>query len=403
MRLLRTTATRLFATAAALAASGCTFLTGVHSVSRVSVSLAPPTISINGQAVASGTAFDGSNALSGTRYNVTFESRNTGVATVNATTGLIFGVAYGSTYIVGENSGKRDSALITVRPVFARQVIIGRRTPIFRQGAINSLGATILDSIGNGIGNRAIVWTSRTPTVLTINSTGVVTPTTLGSSWVVASVDNGPGSTPAVDSVLATVTLTPVIDVRVTPNTLTIYSGQTQPFSATVTDSLQTVVTNRKVVWSTTDHGTVLSIDSISGLATPVSTGYTTGVTATVDVVPGYPLLGQKVTTVSVTVLAPTDHVHITNNNTTITTLTVATGSTTALTLVPLDVLGNTLFNRTFKLTSSNTGVATVPAISSGSTQLTAVAAGTTTITVQALDANGAPQGTAATLTVTVQ
>ena len=407
MRLLRTTATFLFATAAAFVASGCTFLTGVHPVSRVSVTVSPTIISINQQAYASGTSFDGSDALSGTRYNVTFTSRNSSVATVNATSGLILGVTNGTTYIVGENNGKKDSAMITVRPVFARQIIIGPRTPIYRLGAINTLGATILDSIGNGIGGRAIAWTSRTPAVLTINATtGVVTPLALGTSWVVASVDNGPGTSPAVDSVLTTVTLTPIINVQANPSgsNLTIYTGQTQIFTAVVTDSLQATVTNRRVVWSTSDHGTVLAIDSVSGLATPVAAGFTTGVTATVDVVPGYPLLGQRSSTVSVAVLAPTSTVRIqSSTGATITTLTVATGTTTPLSLVPLDVVGNTLYNRTFKLTSSNPAVGTVPSISSGGTQLTAVSAGTTTITVQALDANGQPQGTAATLTVTVQ
>ncbi len=401
MRPLRTTAVSLFAAAAALAGSGCTFLTGVHPVSRVSVSVSPTVISVGQQSVASGVAFDGSQALSGSRYNVTYQSRDPNIASVNATNGVIVGQKNGTTYIVGESSGKQDSALITVRPVFARQIIIGPRTPIFRQGAINSLGATVLDTVGNAIGGRAIAWVSRTPAVLSITSTGVVTPAALGTSWVVATVDNGPGATPAVDSVLTTVTLTPVIDVRVAPTNSTIYTGQTQFFTATVTDSLQAVV-NRKVVWASTNP-TILAIDSLSGLATPVTAGYTTTVTATADVVPGYPLLGQRVTTVTVAVLAPTNTVRISNASGTITTLTVATGTTTALTLTPLDAVGNTLFNRTFRVTSSNPGVATIPGVSSGSTQLTAVASGTTTITVQALDANNAPQGTAATLTVTVQ
>ncbi len=409
MRLLRTTGTLLFAAVAALAASGCTFLTGVHSVSRVTVTVSPPVISTGQTAIAFGTAFDGNTALQGnSRYNVTFTSRDARVATVNATSGLVIAVGNGSTYIIGENSGKRDSAMITVQPVQARQVIInsttGTRTPIFRVGAINGLSATIFDSTNNVLRDRAITWTARSPTVLTITNVGVVTPVAVGTSWVVASVDNGPGATPAIDSVQATVTLTPVVDIRITPTTPTIYTGQTQPFTATVTDSLQNVVT-RRVVWSTADHGTVLAIDSLSGVATPVAASpFGTSVTATVDVVPGYPLLGKRTTSTSVSVLAPTSTVRFSNSaGTTITTITVAAGSTTALTVTALDAVGNTLSNRTFRLTSSNTAVATVPAASSGGTQLSAVAAGTTTITLQALDVNGAAQGAPATLAVTVQ
>jgi len=415
MRLLRTTGTLLFAALSALAASGCSFITGVRSVSRVTVTVSPATISIGQIAIAFGTAFDGNTALTGTnsRYNVTFTSRNAAVATVNPTSGQVIGIGNGTTYIIGVNGGKQDSAMITVQPVQARQVIInsttGTRTPIFRLGALNGLNATIFDSTNNVLRDRTIAWTARTPTVLTITNVGVVTPLAVGTSWVVASVDNGPGNKPAVDSVLATVTVPPAISVRITPNNdnnyvPTVYLGQTQPFTATVTDSLRNVTT-RRVVWSTGDRGSVLAIDSLTGLATPIAaTPYNTSVTASVDVVPGYPLLGSVTSSVTVSVLAPASTVQVSNSaGTTITTITVAAGSTTALTVTALDAVKNSLFNRNFRLTSSNTAVATVPATSSGSTQLSAIATGTTTITVQALDVNGAAQGSPATLTVTVQ
>ena len=341
--------------------------------------------------------------LTASRYAISFSSRNPSIATVDASRGIIIAYANGSTYIIGESNGKRDSAQITVRPVQARQVVIGARAPIFRVGATNGIGATIYDTTNTAIGGRAIAWTSRTPTVLTITDVGVVTPLVVGTSWIVASVDNGPGTTPVVDSVLATVTPTPVTSVSITPLTPVIYTGQTLPFTATVTDSLLQAVT-RRVVWNTSDHGTVLSIDSLSGLATPVTPSpYQTTVTATVDVVPGYPAYRTLSASTNATVLAPTSNVRVQNSSgTTITSISVASGATAAITLVPLDAVGNTLYNRTFRLTSSNTGVATVPATSSASTQVTAVASGTTTVTIQALDASGNAQGNAATLAVTV-
>ncbi len=409
MRLLRTTGTLLFAAFAALAASGCTFLTGVRNVSKVTVSVSPSTISINQTAAAFGAAFDGSDALTSSRYAVTFTSRNPGVAQVNATSGLVIGVANGTTYIIGESNGKRDSAMITVRPVLARQAIINPRLPIFRVGAISGLGISIIDTLGNQLGNRAITWTSRTPGILTITNAGVVTPVSAGSAWIVASVDNGPGVDPAVDSVRATVTLAPVVDVRVTPNntnnnTPTLYVGQTLQFSTTITDSLLNVVT-RPVVWSTPSPGTLLSIDSQTGLATGIAaSSFTTTIRATVDVVPGFPTSGTRTYDVTVAVLAPADSTRLLNASfTDITTLSVAPGTTTPLNLYAIDVLRNLLSNRTFSLTSSNPGVATVPATSSGSAPITAVATGTSTITVQALDATGKSQGRKSTLAVTVQ
>ncbi|GJG85624.1 hypothetical protein tb265_08050 [Gemmatimonadetes bacterium T265] len=407
MRLLRTTGFRatgtlLTAALAAFAASACTFLTGVHSVSRVTVTVAPTTIAVNQTATAFGTAYDGNRALTGnSRYNITFSSTNQSVATVSATSGLVIGVTYGTAYIVGQNSGKRDSAMITVRPVQAKQVVISSRTPIYRVGATNTIGAAIYDSTGAGIGNRAITWTARTPTVLSISAVGVITPLTVGTTWIVASVDNGPGASPVLDSVLATVTPTPVTNISITPTAPTIYTGQTLPFTATVTDSLLNTVT-RRVIW-TSAYPTVLAIDSLTGLATPVTAGYNTTVTATVDIVPGYSTLGKRSASVTVSVLAPTANVIVRDaTGATITTITVNAGSSAALTLVARDALNNTLSGRTFNLTSSNPAVATTPATSSQSTQVTAVSSGTTTLTVQALDASGAPQGTPATVTVTV-
>ena len=409
MRLLRTTGTFLFAAIAALSTSGCTFLTGVRNVSKVTVSVSPSTISINQTAAAFGAAFDGSTALTSSRYAVTFTSRNPGIAQVNATSGLVIGVANGTTYIIGESNGKRDSAQITVRPVLARQAIINPRLPIFRVGAIAGLGISVIDTLGNSLGNRAITWLSRTPSTLTITNAGIVTPVAVGSTWIVASVDNGPGVDPAVDSVRATITLPPVVDLRVTPNntnnnTPTVYVGQTLQFTVTVIDSLLNTVT-RPVVWSTPSPGTLLTIDSQTGLATGIAASfYSTTIRATVDVVPGFPTSGTRTLDVTVAVLAPADSTRVRNTaSTDITTLSVAPGSTTAITLTAIDVLHNALSNRTFSLTSSDAGVASVAATSSGSASITAVAVGTATITVQALDATGNPQGRKSTLTVTVQ
>lgn len=403
MRLLRPLARASAAALAALAAGGCTFITGVHPVTRVAITVAPDVISIGQTSTAFGTAYDGSTVLTAARYAIAYSSRDPSIATVDASRGFIIGYKNGSTYIIGSSNGTSDSAMITVRPVQARQVVIGSRAPVFRVGATNGIGATVFDTTNTAIGGRAITWTSRTPTVLTVTNVGVVTPLAVGTSWVVASVDNGPGVTPVLDSVLATVTPTPVRSVAITPTTPVIYMGQTLPFTATVTDSLLQTV-SRPVVWSTSDRGTILAIDSLSGLATPVTPNYSTTITATVDFVPGYRAqLGTVSASTTATVLAPVNSVRVQNSaGSTITSISIASGSSAAVSLVALDAVGNTLSGRTFRLTSSNTGVVTVQSPATSPTQITAVASGTATITVQALDASNNPQGTAATLTVTV-
>lgn len=412
MRRFRTTGTFLFAALTALSTSACSFLTGVRNVDRVTVTVAPTTISINQTAAAFGASYDGNDALQGNRYAVTFSSSNQAIATVNPTTGIVVGVSYGSTYIVGQNNGKRDSAMITVRPVQALQLIFSNKNPVYRVGAQNVIAATGYDSLGRVIGDRAVTWVARTPTVLTITSIGVVAPLTVGSSWIVATLDNGPSNKPAVDSVLATVTLVPVGTLVITPNSTTtppnptVYTGQTLQFTAVITDSLRNPVT-RTVTWSTSDNGQALFIDQ-NGLARGVAQfiSGTTSVIATVPLVPGDPANSTARASVAVAVLNPVDSTHIYNFNVSvaeISTLSVATGTTTALTLTATDVQKSTLPGRSFSVTSSNPAVASVPPTSSGSLPVTAGAAGTATITVQALDASNNPQGKASILTVTVR
>ncbi len=417
MRLFRTTGTALFAAAAALASGACTFLTGVHPVSRVSVTVAPDIINIGQQAQAFGTAFDGNTSLTGTnnRYNITFTSRDPSIATVVEAGGLVTGKAYGSTYIVGENNGKRDSALVTVRPTQAVQIIFGIKTPTYRVGAQNVVSATGYDSLGRAVGDRGVTYTARSPSVLTVSTIGVVTPASVGTSWIVGSLDNGPGNKPAVDSVLATVTPVPVASVSITPNNdnnalPTVYVGQSLTFSATLLDSLNNTTT-RPITWSTANAGTLLTIDPSSGKAVGIAPlpGGTTAVQASVDRVPNAPSPSTVYNYVTIAVLAPVDTVRVLNNNAAVTTVTTTAGSSLSLGLLPLDPAGNALLfearPRNFTVTSSNPAVATVPANTNSGTALrvTAGTAGTATVTIQALDWTNKPQGKASTITVTVQ
>ena len=419
MRLLRTTGTLAFAAVAALAASGCSFITGIRSTSKVTVTVSPTIIGLNQTAQAIGTAFDGNTPLSGnSRYVVTFTSRNPNVATVDQARGLITGLAYGTTYIVGENRGARDSALLTVRPVQAVQVIIGgSRTPTYRVGAPSSIGAAAFDSSGRAIGDRPIVYTSRNAGVLTVSNIGAVQPVAVGTSWIVASIDNGPGAALKADSVLATVTPTPVADIRIAPNndnnfTPVIYVGQTLQFTATVIDSLNQTVT-RPLTWSVPQNARGnLTIDSTSGLArgtAPLTDVFgnpvTTTVQATAVVVPGVTSPQTIGRYVAVQVLAQADSVRVSSNGAAVTTLTVTSGSSTTLVLTALDVLRSQLVGRQFTVTSSNPAVASVPNPIAGSNLLlTANAAGTTTLTVVTRNLNdGSPQGKTSTITVTVQ
>jgi uncharacterized protein YjdB len=393
------------AAAIAVALSACSFITGVPNVSRVELQV-PVTVIAPGQTVqASGVPLGGSgNVITHSRRQVAFTSSDESVATVSPT-GLVTGVAPGRATIRASSDGKSAEVEITVRPIPVRQVLISPRSPIVRLAPSVTviLGAAVIDTNNQALANRPPTWRSLDPTIATVTAAGAISPRALGTARVIASVDTGlaPKVGVVADTVSVRVTPVPIISVRVTPTTPTLYTGQTLQFTATVTDSLQQTVTDRRVVWSTTDRGTVLAVDSLTGLASAVApSNFATTITASVETVPGFANLDFQRGSTTVAVQAPAAKARVVNAaGATVNGISLAAGASQQLTLQALDVVNNVLASRQFRVTSDTPAVASVTAaglVTAGTT------AGSATITVQALDAAGAAQGTPVTFTVTV-
>jgi uncharacterized protein YjdB len=291
-----------------------------------------------------------------------------------------------------------------VRPIPVRQVLIAPRSPIVRLAPSITvlLGAAVIDTNNQQLGNRPPSWRSLDPAVATVTAAGAISPRALGTARIIASVDTG--LAPAVGVVADTVTLrvtpVPVISVRVTPTTPTVYAGQTLQFTATVTDSLQQTVTDRRVVWTTSDRGTNLAVDSLTGLATAVApSGFATTITASVETVPGFPNLDFQRGATTVSVLAPAAAARVVSGGGVTNSIILRTGASQQVTFQAVDAVGNVLGGRQFRVASDTPAVATATA---GGLVTAGTTAGAATITVQALDAAGTPQGTPTTFTVNV-
>ena len=389
----------------AVALPACSFITGVPNVSRVELQV-PVTTLAPGEAVqATGVPIGrGGSVITHTRRQVSYRSEDEQVATVSPA-GVIRGVTPGRTRIVATSDGKSDAIEITVRPVPVRQVIIGTRTPIVRLAPSITvvLPVAVIDTNNQALPSRPPTWRSLDPAVATISAVGAVSPRAIGTARIVASVENGlaPQVTTVADTVTVRVTPTPIISVRISPLTPTIYAGQTLAFTATVTDSLQQTVTDRRVVWSTTDRGTILAVDSLTGVATAVAaSGTGTTIIASVETVPGFPNLDFQRGSTGVAVLAPVATARVLGpSGGAITSTSLTVGTSLQLSFQALDALGAVLAGRQFRVTSDTPGVVNATAgglLTAGSTP------GAATLTVQALDASGQPQGAAASITVTV-
>jgi uncharacterized protein YjdB len=403
--LLRALARSAGAAAAVVALSACSFITGVPSVARVELTV-PVTVIAPGQSVqASGVPLRGNGSvITHSRRQVSFTSSDEKVVSVTPS-GVITGVAPGRAVVTANVDGKRDQEEITVRPTPVRQVIISPRAPIVRLAPSITvlIGAAVLDTNNQALGNRPPNWRSLDTAVATITAAGAITPRAVGEARIVASVDTGlaPATGAVADTVRLRVTPVPIISVRVTPTTPTTYTGQTLQFSATVTDSLQRVVTDRRVVWSTADRGATLAVDSLTGLATAVApSGGGTTITASVETVPGFPSLDFQRGSTAVAVLAPAVSARVVNaQGGVVTSIALRTGASQQVGFQALDAVGNVLNGRQFSVTSDTPAVATATV---GGVVTAGTTPGAATITVQPLDASGAPQGRASTLTVTV-
>jgi uncharacterized protein YjdB len=173
---------------------------------------------------------------------------------------------------------------VVVNPPTVRGVAITPTVATIRVGETQSLSA-VVDAV-NGAGT-GVTWSSESPTVVSVSSTGLVTAIAIGTGTIRA--------TSAADtrvSATATITVQSARNISLTPTTVSLGAGQTQALQATVQidPGLPTTVTWRT---SAATVATVSAAGVVAGVAlgtatiTAVSVGDTTlRATATVNVVP---------------------------------------------------------------------------------------------------------------------
>lgn len=137
-----------------------------------------------------------------TNKNLTWTSNNTGVATVNAS-GLVTSVASGTATITvtTEDGSFTDTSEITVVYVPVSSISLSTNSvTIYTIGTYKTTTLIATISPGNAT-NSNVTWTSSSPSVATVNSSGLVTGLTVGSTTItVTSSDN--------NSITATATVT---------------------------------------------------------------------------------------------------------------------------------------------------------------------------------------------------
>ena len=246
-------------------------------------------------------------------------------------------------------------------------VTLSKTTLTLEIGASETLTATVAPQ---NAANKAVVWSSSNGAVASVDNAGKVTALTAGATTItVMTADGGKSATCQVSVNQQTVT-----GVSLDKTTLSLDIGASETLTATVTPA---DAGNKNVTWSSSDE-TVATVDA-TGKVTAVAAGTATITVTTAD--------GGKSATCEVTVSSKA----VTGVSLDKTTLSLITGDSETLTAT---VTPDDAGNKNVTWSSSNESVATVD----NAGKVTAVAAGTTTITVTTEDG-----GKTATCNITVE
>ncbi len=353
-----------------------------------SCSLAPLTqkVTVTAQAQPTLTLRDTANRVIPTLGRGVAWSSNNEIVAVVSQTGLVTTRAKGTATITAtstETPSVRCESSIEAVDARIVDIVIQQRTGSLRIGVPRLLSVQLLDSLRQVItAPRVVTWTSLDNSA-SISSLGIVSGLSVGNARIVATVEG------KADTVTFPVTKIPVGRITVTPQQVTVREGQSAQFTATVEDSAGTIVTDRPLEWLSTDPTR----------ATVTNTGFVqTSVSGVVGITASSAADGRQSNTATLIIQqTPVDNIVAPPS------FTLVRGSQVGFTITLRDANGNEIRNRVVQLTSSQPSIAIVPATTSNSTvTVGAVAVGTTELTLQALNANGQPEGKATKVTVTV-
>jgi uncharacterized protein YjdB len=332
-------------------------------IATVLVAVTPSAVVVGQTAIATATLEDSSgNPLSG--RVVTWESSNTNVATVDAS-GTVNSKAPGNAMIKATSEGKTNASAFSVSapaPVPVASVSVSPATSSLQVGGSVQLSAVTRDANGSVLTGRVISWTSGTPSIATVSSSGLVIAVAAGSASITAASE---GQIASAAITVAAPAPAPVASVSVSPAASSLQIGATVQLAAVTRDANSNTLTGRVVAWSSS-NANIASVNSNSGLVTAVGAGSAT-ITATSE---------TKTGAAAITVTAPAVPVATVSVSPASSTLLV--GATVQLSATTRDASSNVLTGRVVTWSSANANIASVNAASG---LVTAVGAGSATIT----------------------
>ena len=254
-----------------VACSAVATMTPVPSVALVEVSILPSQIATGAAAQATALVLDSAgNTL--TNRSTTWSSSDTKIATVEASSGLVRGVAAGTATIVATSGGKSGHADVTVTTPAPPGAVVATVTVSLASSSIvvgssTMASAVALDAASHVLTGRTISFSSSNASVAKVDaSSGAVTAVAVGSASIIATCEGKTGS--------ATITVqpVPVAAVTVSLGQSSIMAGASTQASAVLKDASGNVLSARTVSWSSTNTG-IATVDAATGSVRGVAAG----------------------------------------------------------------------------------------------------------------------------------
>lgn len=292
--------------------------------------------------------------------------------------GTAVGISEGMGTVVATQSGVSGDTEITVTNETLTAVVITPGNPTVPNGLTKQLKATGTYTDGKSYDITAdVAWASDTPSVTTVDDTGLASTLTVGSSVISATLDSVSGSTILTSSSATLDTLS------IAPDNPTIPKGQTQQFTVTGIYSDGTSQDVSASVWLASGDSSVATLNYVNGIGTVMyGTGAgSTAITATLGGVSVYTILTVTPATLQSISIQPSN-------------LTVFPNSTRQLAVIGIysDGSSNDLSSQA-TWTSTDTTVAIVsdtglvsPVATSGSTDISVTVgdlSASTTVTIK--------------------
>jgi hypothetical protein len=113
-------------------------------------------------------------------------SSNTAIATIDASSGVLSGIAGGTATVTATIDGKSGSAIVTVTLLSVTSVSITPPPGAIFPSQVIPLPVILKDRNGGSLAGRSIVWTSSNKRVATVDATGNVAALTAGTTTITA-------------------------------------------------------------------------------------------------------------------------------------------------------------------------------------------------------------------------